>query len=262
MIHSDGRPGPNYGDPVAIYAQYQKRKGDARSEDAIREEGRRQLAEVRGRGLFVAEGHGRQKWDLQPSLKDDIHRIYDDAKLSLWAEFEPQFVNGIANGVLISTKSANRSDYILHPTTGEELTKASIATVQKLRQKHAEQFDTQIVVSDGLNALAIMEDNHLEPFLTRLRAELKQQGRRVATENLVVTSGRVRAGYRIGETLFGGLNGPRSIIHIIGERPGTGHRTFSVYITAANGDVWAAGTVRPQHYESRFRNCSHCVESR
>jgi ethanolamine ammonia-lyase large subunit len=28
-------------------------------------------------------------------------------------------------------------------------------------------------------------------------------------------------------------------LHIIGERPGTGHHTFSVYITSALGDYWA-----------------------
>ena len=53
-----------------------------------------------------------------------------------------------------------------------------------------------------------------------------------------MTSGRVRAGYRIGEILFAGLDGPRAILHAIGERPGTGHRTFSTYITAPTGDVW------------------------
>ncbi|MEQ9408249.1 MAG: ethanolamine ammonia-lyase light chain EutC [Fuerstiella sp.] len=54
----------------------------------------------------------------------------------------------------------------------------------------------------------------------------------------MVTSGRVRAGYRIGETLFGGLPGHRAVLHVIGERPGTGHRTFSTYMTAPKGTIW------------------------
>jgi len=29
-------------------------------------------------------------------------------------------------------------------------------------------------------------------------------------------------------------------LHVIGERPGTGHRTFSVYITAPDGQVWSS----------------------
>jgi ethanolamine ammonia-lyase large subunit len=49
----------------------------------------------------------------------------------------------------------------------------------------------------------------------------------------------VRAGYKVGEQLFGGLSGPRTILHIIGERPGSGHHTMSVYITRADGQAWA-----------------------
>ena len=105
-------------------------------------------------------------------------------------------------------------------------------------------MDVQIVISDGLNALAIMEDGHLAPFLKRLRSGLDDRELIVSPEPLVVTSGRVRAGYRIGEILFAGLDGPRAILHVIGERPGTGHRTFSTYITAPTGDVWGKdGTV-------------------
>lgn len=34
------------------------------------------------------------------------------------------------------------------------------------------------------------------------------------------------------------------MLHVIGERPGTGHDIFSIYITAPNGSVWgAAGQV-------------------
>ena len=59
-----------------------------------------------------------------------------------------------------------------------------------------------------------------------------------------MTSGRVRAGYRIGERLFAGLPGRRAILHVIGERPGTGHDTFSVYMTCPHGERWGrAGTV-------------------
>jgi ethanolamine ammonia-lyase large subunit len=62
---------------------------------------------------------------------------------------------------------------------------------------------------------------------------------RVGTKTIVVQSGRVRAGYQIGELLFGGYNGTRALLHIVGERPGSGHRTFSVYFTCVDGSVWA-----------------------
>jgi ethanolamine ammonia-lyase large subunit len=43
----------------------------------------------------------------------------------------------------------------------------------------------------------------------------------------------------VGEALFGGLDGQYGVIHVIGERPGTGHHTFSAYLTAAQGGAWA-----------------------
>ncbi len=238
VIDKEGRPTEHFGDPLWVYLQYCRRRGDVRTDDRILEEGRRQLDEVRSRGLFIAEGHGEQPWDLRPALRDDIGRIYEDAKLCIWAELKEDFIDEIPDRLQLATKSADRSDYILHPTSGERLNQKSMATLAKLRQQHAGQVDVQIVVSDGLNALAIMQDGHLAPFLERLRSDLADRGRTVAAEILVVTSGRVRAGYRIGEALFGGLKGPRAILHIIGERPGSGHRTFSTYITAPTGDVW------------------------
>ena len=90
-----------------------------------------------------------------------------------------------------------------------------------------------------MNALSITDEGHLAPFLKRLRKQLASAGHRAAPENIVVTSGRVRAGYRIGEALFRDLPGRRAILHVLGERPGTGHHTFSVYITSPVGSVWA-----------------------
>jgi hypothetical protein len=122
----------------------------------------------------------------------------------------------------------------------------------------------QVVVSDGLNALAITDDGHLAPFLAEaLRERLGRAGYRPAPEVLVVTSGRVRAGYRIGETLFGGLPGRRTILHIIGERPGSGHHTFSVYITTADGsEYWARRAGGPQHHEGRLGHRHHRLATR
>ena len=45
--------------------------------------------------------------------------------------------------------------------------------------------------------------------------------------------------HRIGELLFQGIDGKRTILHIIGERPGSGHHTLSVYITTADGSQWS-----------------------
>ena len=51
----------------------------------------------------------------------------------------------------------------------------------------------------------------------------------------------MRAGYAVGDILFSSAapDTPQSIIHIIGERPGTGQNAFSVYIAAPRARVWA-----------------------
>src|SRR5262249_17915806 len=159
-----------------------------------------QIAAVRRRGVFIAQGHGQEAWELKPELRHDIYRIYEDAKECLWTELDPDFIVRIPDVVRCSTRSASRHDYILHPASGEKLSDDTLAVLQQRRTK----FDVQVVVSDGLNALSIMDEGHLAPFLSRLRAALVRGGIRPAPENLVFTSGRVRAGYRVGEALFGG----------------------------------------------------------
>jgi ethanolamine ammonia-lyase large subunit len=238
VIDRDGQPTDHFGDPFWVYLQYQRRKGDSRSDEQILADGRSQVEATCSRGVFVTEGHGEQTWDLAPQLDQDIRRIYADAKKSIWAELPADFIRQVPNQLLLETQSLDREDYILHPESGERLTATSLEKLDQLRRAHAGQFDVQIVVSDGLNALSITDEGHLEPFLQRLRKQLSISGRRVAPENIVVRSGRVRAGYRIGETLFRDLSGPRSILHVIGERPGSGHHTFSIYLTTPNGKTW------------------------
>jgi ethanolamine ammonia-lyase large subunit len=239
IVDKQGKPGPNFGRPLQVFVEYQRRKGDFRSNTDILAAGQRQLAEVRSRGVFIADGHGSSPSELRPQLKVEINQIYNDAKESIWAEISPEFLDRVPNHVPAQTRSVDRQDYILHPETGEQLSPESAKTINRLRTKYASTVDVQIVVSDGLNALSIMDDGHLAPFLSQLRSGLIQTGLHAASENIVVKSGRVRAGYRIGELLFAGLPDSRAILHVIGERPGTGHHTFSTYMTAPSGDVWA-----------------------
>src|SRR4029079_4223343 len=86
-----------------------------------------------------------------------------------------------------------------------------------------------------------MDDGHLAPYLEEVRRLLATAGVTMSNKNIVVTSGRVRAGYRIGEVLFARANPNsfRGILHIIGERPGTMHHAYSVYITVAKGKRWS-----------------------
>lgn len=239
VIDAQGRPAERFGDPVGVFVQYRRRKGDRRTESLIRAEGERRMASVRARGVLLATAHGTRPGDLEPKLAARVRRIYDDAKLSLRAEFGDGFPDTLPQAVPVSTRSRDRDEYILRPASGERLDEAGQAAIDALRDRQAGAFDVQIVVSDGLNALSILDRSQLDPFLARLRRGLARIRRRVAPQTVVVTGGRVRAGYRIGEALFSGLPGRRAILHVIGERPGTGHRSFSVYMTDADGSIWS-----------------------
>ncbi|MDA1231997.1 MAG: ethanolamine ammonia-lyase subunit EutB, partial [Planctomycetota bacterium] len=238
VIDAEGQPTEYFGDPSKVYLQYCRRKNDVRSDQVILSEAATRIAEVRSRGVFIAEGFGDTPSILQPSLAKHIHHVYEDAKISIWMQLDDAFVATVPNAQKLKTRSVDRTDYILHPVSGEHLSEASAALVARLRNKHNEQFNTQVVISDGLNALALMEENQLLNLIHRLRTELTGTEFLLSPENLLVDSGRVRAGYRIGEQLFGGRDGTCTILHIIGERPGSGHHTLSIYMTRADGRTW------------------------
>jgi len=232
----------HFGDPIWVYYQYLLAKGDKRSKEDIYKEGEEALGRIEARGVPIARGHGKNTWDLNPELDKKIRNFYEDAKVSIRAEFTPEFIKTVPNALVISTNSKDRDDYIAHPPTGEVLNEAATASLEKLRDSLAEKSpDVQIVISDGLNARAIMDDGHLPPYLDALGKELKSAGFSLNEKNIVVNSGRVRAGYAIGNVLFGKSDPakPKIILHVIGERPGSGHHNYSVYIAAPKAKVWA-----------------------
>jgi ethanolamine ammonia-lyase large subunit len=232
----------NFGDPLWVYYQYRLAKGDKRSKDAVYAEGRKKMKEVEQRGVDLATGHGEKIWDLNSGLAAKVRDLYDDAKKSLWTELTSEFITTIPGVVPLRTLSKDRNDYIAHPNTGETLSPESVAALEKMRDAWGPNpARGQIVISDGLNAKAIMDEGHLAPYLEEMRKLLAEAGVPMSDKNIVVTSGRVRVGYRIGEMLFERAD-PKSfsgILHVIGERPGTMHHAYSVYITVAKGKVWA-----------------------
>lgn len=243
IIGEDDRPTKNFGDPLWVYYQYCLAKKDTRTKEEIYEEGRTQLKEIRKRGVPIAESHGENIWDLEPKLDKEMHELYEDAKVSLWTEMSPVFVSSMTSGMALYTTSKNRKDYVYHPESGEVLGREALNTLKQLRSKwNTNVPDVQIIISDGLNAKAIMDEGHLAPYLKALREELADQGFTVAKENIVITHGRVRAGYKCGEVLFQSSvnsNKHKGIIHIIGERPGSGHHNFSAYLSAPSVNVWS-----------------------
>lgn len=246
VIDADGKPTEHFGQPTWVYLQYRRKQGDTRADAEILAEGRHKIGEVRARGVFIAEGHGDQPWQLAPALEEQVRFLYEDAKKSIWAELPPGFDATIPATVTAATRSRDRADYILHPPTGEVLDRPSRRRIEQLRDRQAGRYDVQIVISDGLNAYSLTDEGHLAPYLEAAREELAAAGYQVAPEHIVVRSGRVRAGYRIGEILYGKIADPssrRAILHLIGERPGSGHHAFSVYITAPPASTWARAGV-------------------
>ena len=95
-----------------------------------------------------------------------------------------------------------------------------------------------MVISDGLNADAINEN--LRDVLPALRRQLAENHFHAGAIDIMIGNGRVRAGYHIGALLD-----VEAIIHLIGERPGTGLNTLSAYLTygrdAADTSRWHQG---------------------
>ncbi|MFN9719996.1 MAG: ethanolamine ammonia-lyase subunit EutB [Planctomycetota bacterium] len=238
IIDSSGKPTEHFGDPKWVYLQFRRRRNDLRSDADILAEADQRITEVESRGVLIARGSGASISDLPESLANKVHHIYTDAKACIWKELDDSFIATIPDFLRLQTKSANRNDYILHPVTGEHLSPRSQAVIDRFRQDDSERSNTQIVISDGLNALAIMDGDQLSQLLRQLRAELVTAGYLVSMRNIVVSSGRVRAGYRIGEALFVRRKERCTMLHIIGERPGSGHHTMSIYMTSADGATW------------------------
>ncbi|MEI7893668.1 MAG: ethanolamine ammonia-lyase subunit EutB [Myxococcales bacterium] len=241
VIDDQGNPTEHFGDPKWVYLQYRRAKGDVRTDSLVLDEGTRALRAIKDRGVWVAEGHGTNPWDLNPELDAVIRSLYEDAKKSIYTVFPDDFATVVAPALRIETLSKDRNDYILHPPSGEQLSAAAVAALERLRDEYGGNYDVQIMISDGLAANALTDTGHLLPYLETLRPALQAAGYRVAPVRVVCVSGRVRAGYHAGEVLFGSLPdraNRRALLHVIGERPGSGHHAFSVYMTAPAVETW------------------------
>tara|TARA_R110002012_G_scaffold17930_4_gene66643 strand:- start:11076 stop:13391 length:2316 start_codon:yes stop_codon:yes gene_type:complete len=248
VIDDQGKPTKHFGDPIWVYYKFRKAKNDTRSFDEIYKEGKQCIVDIENRGVSIAQGYGDNIWDLKPELEQKVQNLYLDAKESLWTEFNKTFAQSIPASILVYTESRDRKDYVYHPASGELLSAEAISKVLAVKKTwNGETPDIQIVISDGLNPRAIMDEGHLSPYLEGLSSSLLENNYTLSQRNIVITNGRVRAGYACGELVFGDQlkeMQPHGIIHIIGERPGSGHHNFSAYLTVSNATNWGVkGTV-------------------
>lgn len=206
----------------ALYAAYHKAGGDTRSLDTLRNEGTKKIRALAERGFDLGYGC-EENYGEPPEANDRISRIYANARRALYATIDEAVIADSSPRYLrVRTRSSDRDDYLAHPATGELIDDEDAAHIQALYP--ARRPKVQLVISDGLNANAINEN--LRAVLPGVRRELMAGGHDVSEIDIVIENGRVRAGYDVGSLLQAEI-----IIHLIGERPGTGLDTLSAYLT-------------------------------
>jgi ethanolamine ammonia-lyase large subunit len=207
---------------AALYAAYHKAGGDTRSLDTLRDEAAKKIGALAERGFDLGYGCDEDYGD-PPEANARIAGIYSNARRALYSTLDEAVMSDSSPcHIRVHTTSADRDDYLAHPATGELIDDEDAARIRALYSTRRPRV--QIVVSDGLNANAINEN--LRSVLPGVRRELRTAGHHVSEIDIVIENGRVRAGYHVGSLLEAEM-----IIHLIGERPGTGINTLSAYLT-------------------------------
>ena len=217
----------------SLYAAYVKARGDTRSFETLRREGEKKLEELAARGFDLGYGCG-PGFAPPPEIEDRMEAIFRNARAALYASIHEAVLRDATPGCIrVRTTAADREEYLSSPSVAERLRPEDAARVAALYTAPPEVL---LVISDGLNANAINEN--LRSFLPPLKRMLVDSGISPGETDMVIENGRVRAGYHVGE-----LTGARLVVHLIGERPGTGLDTMSAYLTygydEADRPVWS-----------------------
>jgi ethanolamine ammonia-lyase large subunit len=153
-----------------------------------------------------------------------VDAIYEHARLALYAVVDDSVLrDAVGDSVSVRTLANDRDDYLAHPPRGERLRDEDTVALSRVYSARRVP-QVLVVVSDGLNANAINEQ--IRALLPAVRRLLADAGVHVGDVTVVITNGRVRAGYHVAQ-----LIDPDVLVHLIGERPGTGLNTASAYLT-------------------------------
>jgi ethanolamine ammonia-lyase large subunit len=218
-LAANGAPRPGVDSVARVYAAWCAAGGDRRTASTLEDEGRRRVGELRERGFDLG--------GAPPTTADArVDALYAHARTALYAQLDDAILHEVTSDpVFVRTAASDRDDYLARPGSGERFDDEVIRTLASIPRSRAPRI--QVVVSDGLNALAVNEQ--LRALLPPMRRALAARGLRMSEHDIVVRHGRVRAGYVIG-----GLVDADVVVHLIGERPGTGLNTVSAYLTYGN----------------------------
>ncbi len=142
----------------------------------------------------------------------------------------------------VCTRARSRSEYLLRPNLGRELTDAAVA---EIRRRCTPEADLQIVIGDGLSVSAVATQ---VPRLLPLLVEEAQRRRWSVGTVFVVRHCRVGIMNAVGEILR-----PRVVVLLIGERPGMS--------TAESLSAYMAYQPRPGHTDAE-RNLISNIHAR
>jgi ethanolamine ammonia-lyase small subunit len=226
----DGKLAPPSESVARLYAAYARAGGSRRTSSSLEDDARQRLQQLREGGFDIGIVD-------TAAANARVDAIYSHARAALYASVDEGVIrNATSNPFRVRTRATSRDDYLAHPTAGERLRDDDANGIAGLYP--AQRPHVQFVISDGLNANAINE--HLSQLVPELRRALSSDRRHVGAHDIVVQNGRVRAGYEIG-----GLVGAAIVVHVIGERPGTGLNTASVYVTYGRDEAglprWSRG---------------------
>ena len=239
VLDQNAKPTEHFGDPAWVYYQYLKAKGETRSFAGVKPQAEKEMRKVQARGVALSIGHGKNAWDFNPRLEKSLNALDASARESIHAPLDAGFLqNSFSTSTQLKTQSSSRDDYLARPSSGEILSEDSRVQLSRL---DIGQSDVVIIISDGLNADSLMDAGHLQPFLDEIRFQLKSQGMKLFKDPIIVHNARVRVAYRMGEELFARASNSddiKTVINIVGERPGNGHNTYSAYIATAAVSSW------------------------
>lgn len=207
-----------------LYARHLKGGGDTRSMEELQALGLKRIAALQAKGCDLGYGCGPDH-AAPPAVAARLETIYRHARRALYATIDPAVIRACSpRHISVATNAVDREEYLAHPASGERISPKDAADLQRLTAGQTSAPQAQIVISDGLNADAINEN--LRAVLPGLRRSLQEAGLRVGETDVVIRNGRVRAGYHVAQ-----LTGPEILIHLIGERPGSGLNQLSAYLT-------------------------------